>query len=183
MASKALPTPEALRNILSYDPETGVLTWRCRPAGLFKCERDAMLWNAKNAGRQAFTCLQAGYLAGAVFGKTIRAHRVIWALHYGKWPDQDIDHISGDRTDNRIANLRCVSRAENCRNKTRQVRNKSGRTGVHWCTTNSKWVASICFNAKSRHLGMFRSLAKAIEARARAERALGFHANHDRLKS
>lgn len=183
MASKALPTPDMLRNLLSYDPETGALTWLHRPASLFKCEKDAMLWNAKNAGKKAFTCLKRGYLMGAIFGKTVPAHRVIWALRHGAWPSQDIDHINGDRNDNRIANLRCVSRTENCRNKTRQVRNKSGRTGVHWCSTNEKWVAAIGIGLTKKHLGMFHSFASAVAARARAERKYGFHVNHDRPKA
>ncbi|WP_421439940.1 HNH endonuclease signature motif containing protein [Agrobacterium tumefaciens] len=106
-----------VRSVLLCDAEAGKLYWKKRPIKLFKdgCAFDS--WNKKFAGREAFTAQdENGYFCGGIFGKRYRAHRIIWLLHYKKWPSQVIDHINGNPGDNRIVNLRDVSQAENIRN-------------------------------------------------------------------
>lgn len=185
MANNPLPCPTMLRLLLQYDPETGGLRWRVRPVWMFRdsghgMAANARAWNARFAGTDALTGYVAGYVAGQIKRRTVRAHRAAWAVMFGYWPPEDIDHINGNRADNRISNLRSVSRAENGRNQCVRNTNTSGVLGVHWHKKAGKWAAEVTFNGKSRHLGLFDNLDDAAEARRRAEAGLGFHPNHGR---
>jgi len=186
MADKALPSPELLRQLLSYDPDTGLLMWLRRPVEMFASggrlpTLSAATWNSKFADKTAFTAKNAnGYHVGIVFYQLIFAHRAIWAMSHGAWPDQYIDHINGVRTDNRIANLRSVTRQENMRNAARPKRNTSGVIGVYLDKTCGKWIASIKVDSRQIHLGRFASFNDAVVARKAAEVEWGFHANHGR---
>jgi hypothetical protein len=179
MASKAIPTPEYLRQLLRYEPETGKLFWRERPASSFKpaarsAEHRAANWNAKNAGRPAFTSDNGdGYLTGRVLGNLYRAHRVIWAMHHGAWPSGDVDHINGNRMDNRIANLRDATKSENARNSAKRRDNTSGICGVCWHRHSGKWMVRIKAGGKSVFLGRFANLEDAVKAREMAEKRIG----------
>lgn len=109
----------------------------------------------------------------------VKAHRVIWEMFNGKIPDgMEIDHINHDRSDNRIDNLRMVTRSENQKNKSRFKNNTSGISGVTWCSRHCKWRARIMINGKSKHLGRFYTIEAAAKARSDAVDALGFHKNH-----
>ena len=156
----------------------GALVWRERPLAHFKNARAQVVWNARYAGLRAGWISRDGYVGVKVCGRTFKAHRVIWAIHHGYWPDDQIDHINGDRTDNQLANLRSVSNEENQRNKGRRSDNTSGATGVYWDGRRSKWCAQIKTNGRNRTLGRFDNVADAISARRRAEAACGFHLNH-----
>jgi hypothetical protein len=169
-----LPTVAELRKLLLYDPETGLLSWKTRPA-----ERKS--WNTRYAGTPALHCIhEDGYRKGRIRRVLFRAHRVAWALHHGSWPAGHIDHINGDRADNRIANLRDVTRHENQRNMRRPSDNTSGRIGVWWHKRNQKWVAEIRTAGRKKHLGSFARFEEACRARAEAEQADGYHENHGR---
>lgn len=176
--------PEILRQLIDYNPETGAMTWRMRPDSLFRpdgrrdAKANAACWNSKNAGKPALASPRNGYLCGRLFDKTVSAHRVAWAIHYGKWPSDCIDHINGNRADNRISNLRDVSIAENNRNETLRKNNTSGVTGVSWETRRLKWQARI----RNECIGYFNSKEAAIAARKQAEAASNFHPNHGRAK-
>ena len=181
MADGNLPDIETLRKLLAYDPETGVLTWLPRPVSMFGRNQDWLRWSARYAGMPAFTADDGqGYRHGAIFGRKYRAHRVAWALHHGEWPVDQIDHENGDRADNRIANLRSVTNAENGRNQKRSARNASGVIGVHWFKTKRKWRAAITVAGVSMSLGYFARIEDACEARDAAERRHGFNSNHGR---
>ncbi|KPL67383.1 hypothetical protein SZ64_04250 [Erythrobacter sp. SG61-1L] len=156
-----------MQALLDYDPSTGALTWRAR-GGKFSSR-----WNARYAGRQAGTKTPEGYVVVKINDRNHGAHRVIWALIHGCWPDC-IDHINGDGTDNRLSNLRAVSRAINQRNQKRHRSNTSGRTGVHWLASHEKWIAHIKIDGRSIHLGRFDDKDSAIEARIVAEEKFGF---------
>ncbi|MGJ8477269.1 HNH endonuclease signature motif containing protein [Sphingobium yanoikuyae] len=165
--------------LLRYDPETGNLFWLPRALEMFPDERAFKSWNTRYAGKQAFTAKSsAGYHHGAVFGVTISAHRAAWAVHHGEWPSGEVDHINGIRSDNRLANLRDVSTAQNRKNQTRSTANTSGATGVHWCNTWNRWIAKIMVGGKSKSLGHFLTFDEAVEARAKANREMGFDKGH-----
>lgn len=166
MAKGELPTPEELRKRLRYEPATGKLYWL---KGV--CEIvEAFTSKDKN-----------GYPASMINRKHVYAHRVIWAMVHGEWPTSSIDHINGQRDDNRIDNLRCVTHAENCKNKARRVDNTSGRTGVRLESRTGKWEARIRVDGCLIHLGTFQRFEDAVAAREKAEIEHGFHPNHDRL--
>lgn len=174
MADQLLPSPEYLRKALRYEPETGKLFWR---------ERDDVPKevNTRWAGKEAFTCVMgAGYKKGRINKTPFYAHRVIMAMVNGEWPPEEVDHISGDKTDNRLSNLRLVTKAENQRNKRRRSDNTSGHIGVYWAKREGKWCARITAGGRKKNLGLFSRKADAIAARKAAEAEHGFHENHGR---
>lgn len=107
-------------------------------------------------------------------------HRIAWALHHGCWPDDQIDHINGNPEDNRIANLRAVSNAENQRNARRKCTNTSGVTGVSWHSRDHVWHANIREKGRLLYLGSFDSFDEAVAVRKAAEHEYGYHENHGR---
>jgi hypothetical protein len=174
-------TADIIRLLIDYDPETGKLFWRARPASMFPTLRACYSWNGRYAGKEAFTAQTAqGYLKGALFNRTFRAHRVAFAAFHGRWPDE-VDHINGNGMDNRIDNLREVSRLENAKNLPMQRKNTSGHIGVHWHKSARKWVASIGVSGRVLHLGCFASIEQAVQAREAAAVEHGFHPNHGRV--
>jgi len=180
MATKPLPSPEVLRQLLSYDPETGKLFWKERPAHFFKSDSYAERWNNRFAGREALTARhREGYCHGSLLGSHVLAHRAAMALHNGEWPEWEVDHINGDRTDNRIDNLRAVTRSENARNVSVSQRNTSGQIGVSE-TARGMWVAYIREGGGHVHLGVFREFEDAVSARRAAQVRFGYHRNHGR---
>ena len=164
--------PELLRKLMRYEPETGKLFWRERVNG-------SVQWNARHAGNEAMCCVAAGYLVGRLHGKNHRAHRVAWAIFYGKWPHL-IDHIDGNGLNNKICNLRDVDQTTNMQNASLSVRNTSGHVGVHFDKARGKWAASIRANYINIRLGRFKCITAAILARKSAELKYGFHENHGR---
>jgi hypothetical protein len=179
MAAKDI-SPETLRSLLHYDPGTGVLTWKRRPRELFPTEKAWAIWNGRYAGKRAFTSQNHnGYFRGAVFNNTSLAHRVAWALVHGVWPDR-LDHVNGDPSDNRLANLRVVSHRENLKNTARRADNTSGTTGVSWFRATQKWSSCVHLSGKKIHLGYFDNKEDAIAARMAANERFGFHPNHGR---
>jgi hypothetical protein len=186
MATRQLPDAETLRKLLRYEPETGKLYWLPRPVEMFtegrwnSAYRKCCSWNGKNAGREALSSVNGeGYLTGAIFGRPVKAHRVAWALITGEWPDK-IDHISGDRSDNRWQNLRTVDDLENSRNRKVGANNRTGCSGVGFQKRNQKWRARISANGNVIWLGQFDSYDEAVTARKAAERQHGYHPNHGR---
>lgn len=94
-----------------------------------------------------------GYVQIMIDRKVYSGHRLAWLYVYGEWPRGQIDHVNGIRNDNRIANLRESSQAQNCGNVTRHQDNKSGYKGVFKC--RGKWQAQVCRDGVKRHLGTF----------------------------
>lgn len=181
MAEKALPCPTLLRQLLRYEPETGRLFWKERPAWMFPLERQEYrrrCWNTRYAETHALSSLGAnGYLNGRLFKRAVLAHRAIWAVVYGRWPRQQIDHIDGDKSNNSLRNLRQVSQADNLRNTKMNCDNKSGHTGVYWVNKTKKWQAQI-YSGRAINLGSFDKFDDAVKARLDAEEKFGFHPNH-----
>lgn len=145
-------TAELARRLLDYNPETGSLTWRMREGS----DTGTLTFNTIRAGKQAGGVNHAGYTRITLNSREYYlAHRVIWLMMTGEWPEFEIDHINGDRRDNRWANLRPASRLENARNLKLCRRNRSGFKGVCWDAGRRKWVAYICADRKRKYLGAF----------------------------
>jgi hypothetical protein len=172
------PTPEMLRKLLRYEPETGKMFWLPRPESMFPTPHSARTWNTKNANREAFTSSNKTYKGGYIFKTKYLAHRVAYALYYNSWPEETIDHINGDPCDNRIINLRCVSLSVNLRNQKKRSTNTSGHTGVSVHARSGGWQAFIAIGGKNKHLGVYPNIEDAIAARKAAEEGHGFTERH-----
>ena len=181
MTAKDLPTPVTLRKLLSYDPDTGLLTWKHRPLEMFATEPAGKTWNTRFSGKPAFTTLHdRGYRQGFIYHKSYYAHRVAYAIYHGNWPVMGVDHVNGNTGDNRIENLRDVSPSVNGRNAAMWSNNTSGVCGVGWSKASKKWRAQIRVRNKDYHLGAFENFDDAVAARKAAEVEYGFHPNHGR---
>lgn len=180
MVARSLPSQDYLKECFDYNEDTGLLTWKTRPAAHFKTESKSRAFNKQFAGKPALNALSGtGYRHGALDMKVTKAHRVIWKLKTGKDADQ-IDHINGDKTYNAWVNLRDVGYFENGRNLAKASNNTSGYTGVNWLKSRARWVASIKTHGKTYRIGSFRNIEDAAAARKAAEKRLGFHPNHGR---
>lgn len=193
--SRVVPI-DLLNRLLRYDANTGEMHWLERPVSMFSesvfrhrtgkvCVRSSewscRRWNTCYAGKPAFTALNgAGARQGRINGESLYAHRVAWALHHGEWPSGEIDHINGNRSDNRISNLRDVDHQTNMQNKAVYRTNSSGCHGVSRKRSTGRWQAAVTVDGKRIHLGSFEARADAIAARKTFENQIGFHKNHGR---
>lgn len=147
------PTQAEIAEALLYDPETG------------KFER-------KLGGRSIWPPDATGYIRISVNGTQWHAHRLAWVLVHGNWPEKgiEIDHINGDRMDNRIANLRLATRGQNATNSPAQKHSKTGLRGVHFHLGAGRYRAQIQKCGKMRSLGYFDSPQEAYSAYLTAAR-------------
>lgn len=169
-----------LRELLRYNGLTGVFTWRRRARHHFTRSNQWRNWNARYPGTIAGRVGERGYRQIAVLDHLYAAHRLAWLYVYGNLPVQQIDHINGHRDDNRIANLRDVSNAQNAKNKRLAGWSSTGRIGVteyRWNGT-PKFVARIRVDGRLHHLGYFETIEAASMARASAEQRFGFQGTH-----
>jgi len=176
---------DLLRELFDYDAASGHLLWRFRDQKHFTAQNQYTTWNKRYSGNVAGRANERGYRTIAVFDKLYSAHRLVWLYVTGEEPQGQIDHINGDKDDNRISNLRCVSNAENCRNKSLSKRNSTGFTGVtpYFYNGRNLWVARIRVNGELKHLGYFDTPELAADARSQADIEYGFHPNHGRPSS
>ncbi len=148
-------TAEELRELLSYDKITGIFIRKMKTS------------NCIHVGDIAGGLKSDGYLRIRIKGKRYLAHRLAWLYVHGSFPEQDIDHINGNKQDNSIANLRDVSCRENqCNRK----RHREGRLqGCFYRKHTKKWIAQIRINGKKVHLGLFHTEAEAHEVYIQAK--------------
>jgi hypothetical protein len=183
ISRKSIPDRELLVQLLSYNPETGLLTWKTRSEELGASYgftvQSVRMWNARYSGKLAASRLRHGYVGVKIFGQTYFAHRVIWKMAHGVDPDH-VDHVNGRKGDNRLANLRDVTAAENQKNRKLTEASRSGVIGVRWCKSTNAWVARIGVHGKTITLGRHSDFSSAVEERRGAEREYGFHENHGR---
>jgi hypothetical protein len=144
--------PETLKELLSYEPETGIFRWKSS-RGRVKA--------GDVAGCSKNSC---GYVQIKVKGLSCKAHRLAWLFVYGDIPKEEIDHINGIRADNRICNLRLATRAQNQRNRGITKRSSSGLKGAYWYPRLNCWVAKIRVNGRLLHLGYWPSKYSAHNA-------------------
>lgn len=159
-----------LRKRFSYDPETGLIT----------NHKTGKVYDKANAH---------GYTLIAVFecGRTsngkpvkIRSHRLAWALHYGQWPcaSLQMDHIDGNRTNNKVSNLRLVTNDENSKNRGLSKANTSGIQGIFWHKGASKWQVQIQVDGISKYFGLFEDKEEAARVAREVYQKLGFTDRH-----
>jgi hypothetical protein len=156
-------TAARLRELLLYDPTTGIFHWRVSRKGT---RRDGLAGGVSAHGYVKIGVDRTGQQY---------AHRLAWLYMVGEWPTGEIDHINGDRADNRWANLREVTPRENKQNKRKPQRNnKSGFLGVSISSNcPSRWIAQIKLpNGKNKSIGMFKTPEEAHEAYLRVKRAI-----------
>jgi len=161
-------TRERVFELLSYDSKKGILTWLCSRGGVKKGSLAGQLHIDK---RNKYTRIK-------VDGKKYFAHRLIWLLVKGDWPDGQIDHIDGDGLNNRIENLRDVCQSENLKNSRAHLNNTSGETGVFWSKRWKKWRAQIRADGRANHLGYFQSVKEAADAYKNAKVYYGYSDRH-----
>lgn len=171
-------SPAELARLLHYCPATGALTWLPRPPEMFRTEVERQRWHDDYCGKPALTSNCQGYRIGRVMGAFHRAHRVAWAITHGVWPTGHIDHINGDRADNRLVNLRDVTRVENQHNMKMMANNTSGVNGVYWRSDRQKWCAAMSVSGRVLRLGNFHTKEEAIAAREAANDTYGFSERH-----
>ncbi|WP_082456457.1 HNH endonuclease signature motif containing protein [Novosphingobium sp. Leaf2] len=178
MTKAQLPSIEYLRQRLSYNPVTGDMVWREAYPSDFKQDWVCRDWNRRWAGGKAGSDNGRGYLVLGIAGFNLRVHRVAWAMYTGSWPEHSIDHINGNKNDNRISNLRDVPHEMNTRNSPISRRNTTGRVGVQ--QLRDAWRVEIGSGTNKIYLGKFTTFADAVTARRTAEEKLGYHPNHGR---
>jgi len=161
MATKDI-TADRLRELLHYDPETGVFTWIVRTN------------NSVNVGTTAGRCATGnGYRYIGINGEKYLASRLAWFYTHGRWPDLYIDHLDGEPLNNRIANLRNVSHKINQQNRRRPNKsNKTGFLGVSTEWRTGRYVSSVCVDGKTIHLGAFDTPEEAHSAYLIAKRKM-----------
>lgn len=157
-----------IRSLLSYDCNTGLLTW-------IKGRR-----GSKGTGKVAGSS-NGKYIRVIIDGEKFYAHRLAWALHYGEWPKSIIDHIDGNKTNNKIANLRQCSYSQNGFNRHNQTNNTSGMVGASFDKKRNKWLAKIMFNYKHIHIGYFSTKEEAHDAYMKKKMLLLSPTHHDKI--
>jgi hypothetical protein len=148
------PSKEQLAKLLSYDAETGQLVWLVARNG--------------SAGRIAGSPNSEGYIQVKIGGVLYKAHHLAFVLVTGFWPDDQVDHIDGNRQNNRFVNLRQCNASENACNRKARSDNTSGVPGVTWNKEESKWRVRVQKNGKRLLVGDYRNYDDAVSARALA---------------
>jgi len=149
-------TQSELKEVLDYNPDTGVFTWKKT------VNSRAVIGSV--AGHQDYNV----YIQISIYRKKYRAHRLAFLYMTGEWPKELVDHINQIKDDNRWINLREATVSENNINSKKPKNNKSGYRGVHWDTTRSKWVAMIKYKYKKMNLGAYVNIEDAAAAYKKA---------------
>ena len=153
-------TQDELKQLLHYDPETGIFTWICRRRGVIP-------------GQVSGSIFRSGYRIIRIAGKGYRAHRLAVLYMTGEWPADEVDHKRGNSDDNRWEKIREATHKENLRNTKIRTDNTSGVKGVFFDKRYRKpWIAEIWVDGKKQYLGQFATLEEAAKVREDASRHL-----------
>tara|TARA_R110002126_G_scaffold88499_3_gene212068 strand:+ start:735 stop:1241 length:507 start_codon:yes stop_codon:yes gene_type:complete len=158
VGEKEMIDQETVKKLFYYDAESGMLLWR------YGNKRNVKPW------QEAKALNGNGYVCVKIQGKNYPVHRIIWVYVHGTFPEQDIDHKNRIRNDNRLCNLRVVSRTDNCQNISLPSHNKSGHIGVSWFKNHNCWTVYVKVNKKNKWLGYYKNLDDAIAARKAGEK-------------
>lgn len=175
-------TQEVVRELLHYDPETGIFTWRERDRKWFTTDRSCKTWNSRFAGKKT-GCVQEmgrGYLCVriSVLDRLWLAHRLAWLWMEGDPIPEHIDHENHDATDNRWSNIRSSNPMHNSRNASKRVDNTTGTCGLTWNKNDSIWIARVTHNGFRHYLGRFTNKTEAISAINEFRSKLDFDKSH-----
>lgn len=166
---KSTLTQSRLKELFTYNPYTGVLT------------KNNLTVNSKyKASSKKYTPNAHGYIVIHISGKRYPLHRLAFLYMCGEFPESVVDHINGDKLDNRWVNLKSTSICENNRNKPIRSDNKSGVNGVTFHKETKKWQATIRVNGVTKYLGIHKLKSDAVEARKQADEMYGFSKYHGR---
>ena len=138
------PSAERIRELLDYDPLTGVILWRVSPSP-----------NVRAGSVAGADC--EGYRLIRICGGRYKGHQLVWLYMTGEWPSRQIDHIDTDRANNRWDNLRLATTSQNKANMGRRADNTSGFKGVSWYSRTNRWVAQIGFQGRTKRIGYFQT--------------------------
>jgi hypothetical protein len=152
-----------MKDKLRYDPDTGKFFWLANVSTRVK------------AGDKAGCVKSDGYVSICVNKKYYKAHRLAWYFTHGVWPTGQLDHINGNRIDNRISNLCSVTSAQNHQNRKKPTTNTSGYVGVYK-DVSGKWAARIRVKPHRIFLGLFETPEAAACAYTEAKNQ--YHAYH-----
>lgn len=159
-------TQEILKELLAYDPRTGIFEWNVSRGTV-------------NKGDVA-GYLSEGYVSIKVFEKPYKAHNLAFLYMTGKFPKNQCDHINRVKNDNRWTNLRDVIISDNQKNMPLRKDSKTGIPGVRWCKRDKKYVVNIGHNGRQVYLGGFNNIFDAAACRIKANKEYGYHENHGR---
>ena len=152
-------TADQLRAALRYLPATGFFVWNSN-------DERPKDWNTKYTGTKAGTRVaRRGYIQIMVNGRLYLGHRLAWLWMTGNWPDDEVDHIDRDPSNNRWDNLRAATSSQSKINTGLRRDNQSGHKGVHWSSRRQKWCAEVWLNGKKHTYGYFASIEDAVAAR------------------
>jgi len=163
-------TQAYLKTRIHYDKETGIFT------RLALHKKGFMSMSARFGNKAITAKTKLGYIRFSIDHKAYYAHRLAFLYINGEHPKLEIDHINGDKSDNRWRNLREVDHETNTRNAKLSIMNKSGILGVHWVSKANRWRAEI----GDQYLGQYVDVENAIKVRKDAEIKYNYHQNHGR---
>lgn len=148
-------TSERLREVIVYDPESGVFTWKSRGSPRF---------DKRFSGREAGALRPNGYIQINIDSVIYLAHRLAWLYMTGEWPNDCIDHKDMQPSNNKFSNLRLATKAQNQRFQRKPSHNTSGFKGVSFNKVLKKWTAKISIENKTRYIGSFETPEEAHSA-------------------
>ncbi|CAL9964483.1 HNH endonuclease, partial [Vibrio phage K250 g1] len=177
-------TKDLADKLLSYNPDTGVFTWKHRSRDMFSTNKGFAVWNGKHSGKEAGCVHKANeksYIRISILGKDYYAHRIAILMVTGEMP-KEVDHRNGNGMDNRLSNLKPMSHIENMRNQKLRITNKSGVHGVGFVASRGYYSAKIKVNYKDIYLGTTKDFFEACCLRKSAENKYGFAKNHGEIR-
>lgn len=165
------PTQDWLKQILDYDPETGLFVWKIAKGPVKdRIGTVAGCVHENHSGKK--------YIRIHIDGKMYRAHRLAWLYMTGSDPLDQIDHEDGNGENNRLSNLCEATNLSNAKNRRLRSDNSSGVTGVRFDKRKRKFIATIKDTEKIKYIGQYDTLEQAAQARKAEEVRLGYHKNH-----
>jgi hypothetical protein len=153
-------TVERLQQVLSYNSQTGVVSWKANSG----------IWGRLKAGSTAGYKDPSGYISIRIDDTLYKAHRLAWALHYGSFPNQGIDHLDGDPSNNKIDNLRQADQFVN--NQNRRDKKTSKTLGTYFCANRNVWQAYITVRREHFFIGSYKTQEEAHQAYIDVKRAV-----------
>ena len=166
MAKREDISADLVRQLLDYDPETGVFTYKARKPEQFKGGEHSAIhtcnkWNSRCAGSVAGSVAGRGHIDIAINRVNYRAHRLAWLYVYGKWPENGVDHIDGNPANNRLSNLRDATQAQNMRNAKKYRTNATGEKNVGFDKRRGLYHLSFTIDGTQRHFAYYETLEEA----------------------